>query len=173
MNERTAFALLLAGAGVLLLAWKRDLVVATVTASVAGWKGAVNADKYLPLLGSAETRYGIPHDLLARIAYQESHWRDDIVSGALASSAGALGLMQIVPRFHPDVDPLNVPQSIDYAARFLAGLQRQFHSWPLAVAAYNAGAGNVQKYGGVPPFAETQNYVAQILADVPVAGVVV
>lgn len=133
------------------------------------WKSKGN--KYLPILWAAEDKYGIPRDLLARQAYQESHFRDDIISGATVSSAGALGIMQIVPRFHPTADPLNVPAAIDYAARFLSQLHRQFGSWKLALAAYNAGPGNVTKYGNtVPPFAETQNYVTQILADVNAGG---
>lgn len=131
---------------------------------VAGWreKGA----KYLPILWAAEDKYGIPRDVLARLAYQESRFRDDIITGKTVSSAGALGIMQIVPKFHPGVDPLNVPAAIDYAGKFLAQQKKQFGSWSLALAAYNAGPGNVGKYGGIPPFTETRNYVSQILADV-------
>lgn len=134
---------------------------------VSRWKQAKNAEKYLPLLHAAEDRYGIPRDLLARLAYQESHFRDDIVTGAYSSGAGAEGLMQLVPTWHPNVDPFNVPAAIDYAAKFLVSLRNQLGSWKLALAGYNAGAATVKKYGGVPPFAETRNYVAQILADVP------
>lgn len=170
MNARAAISFLLAGAGILLLAWKRDAVLAEVTAVIAGWKKARNAEKYLPTLNTAETRYNIPHDLLARMAYQESRWRDDIVSGELVSSAGALGLMQLVPKYHPSVDPLNVSAAVDYAARYLVALYNQFHTWPLAVAAYNAGPGNVKKYNGVPPFTETKNYVSQIFGDLAPAA---
>lgn len=126
--------------------------------------------KYLPILYAAEDRYGIPRDLLARQAYQESHFREDIITGAEVSPAGALGIMQIVPKYHPTAQPLNVPAAIDYAARFLSQLHTQFGSWSLALAAYNAGPGNVQKYGGVPPFDETRKYVSQILADVNANG---
>ena len=131
------------------------------------WKLAKNAEKYLPLLRAAEIKYAIPTDLLARLAYQESRFRDDVVSGATVSSAGAQGLMQLVPKWHPSVNPLNVPAAIDYAARYLLQLHHQFGRWALALAAYNAGPGNVQKYGGIPPFPETQTYVAQIIGDVP------
>lgn len=130
------------------------------------WKTKPNASKYLGLLAAAERKYGIPTDLLARQAYQESRWREDIVSGAYPSSAGALGLMQIIPKFHPKAEPLNVPAAIDYAAREMVRLYKKFGRWQLALAAYNAGEGNVAKYGGVPPFGETQNYVAQIARDV-------
>lgn len=120
--------------------------------------------KFLPMLNAAEVKYGIPKDVLARQAYQESRFRDDIISGAVKSSAGAVGIMQIVPKWHPTVDPLSVSESIDYAARFLRDLKLQFGTWALALAAYNAGPGNVRKYGNtVPPFPETQAYVRDIL----------
>lgn len=144
--------------------WRRDDIVT----AVAGWKASLNASKYLPALHAAEARYGIPTDLLARMAYQESHFRDDIVSGAKKSAAGAAGIMQIVPQYHPGVDPLNVSAAIDYAGKYLRQLYAQFGSWQLAVAAYNAGPGNVQKYGGIPPFQETKDYVAQIFRDIGV-----
>ena len=141
---------------------------------LSDWKR--RGEKYLPLLNAAERRYGIPRDLLARQAYQESRFREDIINGTTRSPAGAVGIMQIIPKWHPSLDPgdaaaderaaLDPARAIDYAARYLASLQRQFGSWSLALAAYNAGPGNVSKYNGIPPFAETRNYVAQILGDV-------
>jgi soluble lytic murein transglycosylase-like protein len=156
--------LVLVALGVLAVTAKKTGAVDAVVDLVAGWKE--RGAKYLPLLNAAEAKYGIPRDLLARQAYQESHFREDIITGATKSSAGALGIMQIVPKFHPTAQPLNVAASIDYAANFLANLHRQFGSWGLALAAYNAGPGNVSKYNGVPPFPETQAYVSQILSDV-------
>lgn len=132
------------------------------------WKQVKNAERYLPALRAAELRYSLPPDLLARMAYQESRFRDDIVSGATRSSAGAVGIMQIVPKWHPslgEAGALDPSRAIDYAGNYLRQLYAQFKSWPLAVAAYNAGPGNVQKYKGVPPFAETQNYVKQVFGD--------
>lgn len=131
------------------------------------WKHEPNAEKYLPLLKATEIKYALPNDLLARMAYQESHWRDDIVNGSRVSPAGAVGIMQIVPRWHPNVDPLDVPAAIDYAGRYLRSLYDKFRDWKLATAAYNAGEGNVKKYGGIPPFKETQNYVSEIWGDLP------
>jgi soluble lytic murein transglycosylase-like protein len=63
------------------------------------------------------------------------------------------------------IDPSDPFASIDAAGRYLAGHLKTFGSVSLALAAYNAGAGNVKKYGGIPPFAETQNYVKKITAD--------
>lgn len=146
-------------------------VVILLTGGVAAivlntdWLKNKNAPKYVPLLNAAEDQYGIPHNLLARQAYQESHFRDDIVNGTTVSSAGALGLMQLVPKYHPTVNPLDINAAINYAAQFMASLYNHNGSWALALAAYNAGQGNVNKYNGIPPFPETQKYVSDILAD--------
>jgi len=130
---------------------------------------------WLPHLANAELAYGLPTDLLARVAYQESHFREDIIRGTLQSTAGALGIMQLLPKYFTSVrvptpfTDVDVIQQIDEAAAFLEHLYDVTKDWRLAVAAYNAGLGNVRKYDGIPPFAETQNYVTQILADVPAA----
>jgi soluble lytic murein transglycosylase-like protein len=141
---------------------------AGIPLALSGWKLVANADRYLPLLNAAEAKYGIPKDLLARIAYQESRFRDDIVKGQTISSAGAVGIMQLVPKFHPGVNPLDVSAAINYAAQYLKNLYNQFGDWKLAAAAYNAGAGNVTKYGGIPPFNETIAYVRDIFNDIHV-----
>ena len=122
---------------------------------------------YAPALANAEARYGIPSGLLARLAWQESRFRADVVSGATVSGAGAVGIMQIVPKWHPGVDPRDPFASIDYAAKFLAGLYRQFGSWELALKAYNWGAGNVRAMlaGAKSEPLETRNYSSQILGD--------
>ena len=144
-------------------------VVAEIT---GGWRTAGEGPKWVPVLNVAETQYGIPKDLLARQAYQESHFRSDIISGATVSPAGAQGIMQLIPRFYPGVDPLDPAQAITAAAESMATYYRQFGSWALALAAYNWGPGNVAKHGGDSSSwpAETQNYVAQITADVPGAN---
>lgn len=147
-----------------------------ITTALAGWKAAGSASQWLPALAEAEQAHHLPTDLLARIAYQESRFREPIIRGTEASSAGALGLMQLMPQYFATV---RVPRpfsdgavlaQIDEAAGLLENLHGQFNSWPLAIAAYNAGAGNVRKYGGIPPFKQTQNYVAQVTADVPGAN---
>jgi soluble lytic murein transglycosylase-like protein len=134
--------------------------------TAAPWKQSENAKRYLPTLNAVEDANGIPRDLLARMAYQESRFREDIISGATVSSAGARGIMQMIPRFFPGVDLTDPIASIQVAGTYLRQLYDRFGSWKLAVAAYNAGPGNVQQHGGIPPFAETQNYVAQVFADV-------
>lgn len=157
------------------VAFTNDPVGATMDAvkALAGWKNVNKAADWLPTLAAAEVSAGLPTDLLARIAYQESHFREEIIRGTQASPAGALGIMQMMPQYFQSVraqQPYSddaVTSQINEAANLLASLYTRFKSWPLAIAAYNAGAGNVSKYGGIPPFAETQNYVAQVTADVP------
>ena len=124
--------------------------------------------QYLQALQAAELRHAIPPLMLVRLAYQESRFRTDVISGQVVSSAGAMGLMQIVPRWHPGVDPLDALAAINYAASYLAQLYRQFGTWELALQAYNWGPGNLTKFlrGELVSMpAETSTYSRQILAD--------
>lgn len=156
--------------GLILIAILAALILASGGVVVAIWKRSANAAKFLPALHATEDAYDIPRDLLARVAYQESRFRDDIISGATTSDAGAVGIMQIVPRWHPDVNPRDPYASIHYAGKFLSSLYKQFGSWKLALAAYNWGPGNVAKYLNQPGKwpQETLDYVTQISRDVPV-----
>lgn len=150
------FYLLLAALGVLVMQARKT------------WVPPEKAAPYLYDIYQAEDENGLPRNLLARVLYQESRYRDDIISGETISSAGAVGIAQIVPKWHPDVDPLNPYASIHYAARYLASLHRQFGNWREALAAYNWGPGNVSRKGLERAPLETRNYYGQILADVPV-----
>lgn len=116
--------------------------------------------RLVALADQAAKRYGVDPALFRRLIQQESGWNP-----AAASPAGARGLTQVVPKWHPNAD-LSTPQSqLDYGAKHLSTLMRNFGNDPaLALAAYNAGAGAVKKHGGVPPYAETQNYVKSILS---------
>lgn len=113
----------------------------------------------------------MPRHLLARLAQQESNYDPQA-----QSAAGAQGIVQIVPKWHPDVDPFNVAKAIDYAGALLRSHFERFGSWVKALAAYNAGPTRLQKeidrhglnwLAHMP--AETQNYVARITNDVRVA----
>lgn len=110
---------------------------------------------------AAGRRWGIAPELLAGVAKVESAFNLDAVS-----PDGAVGLMQFMPDTSEwmNVDPLNPASAIDGAARLLRLEYNRFDSIELALAAYNAGGGNVEKYGGIPPFEETQNYVPKVLA---------
>lgn len=113
-----------------------------------------------PLFLAAAGKYGIPVSLLGAVAQQESGF-----APAAVSSAGAEGIMQLMPSTAASlgVDPFNPAQAVDGAAQLLSGYLQRFQSLPDALAAYNAGAGAVEQYGGVPPFPETQAYVQAIL----------
>ena len=102
---------------------------------------------------------GVDPELLLRVMWTENKGRQGPVS-----EAGAIGLMQLMPGTAKElgVDPNNPEQNARGGARYLRQQLETFQSVPLALAAYNAGPGNVRKYGGVPPFEETRNYVAQI-----------
>lgn len=137
------------------------------------WTPPAKARFYLADIAAAERLHDMPKNLLARLIYQESRFRQDIITGEVKSSAGAVGIAQIVPRWHPDVNPLDPQESIYYAAQYLTKLKTRFGDWETALAAYNWGQGNVanarEDYGydwlGYAP-KETQNYVSEIWGDV-------
>jgi cell wall-associated NlpC family hydrolase len=126
----------------------------------AGLNPAVG--KYAGDFAAAESKYSLPTGLLAAVCQQESGGNASAVSGS-----GAQGLMQLMPgtaRSH-GVNAFDPAQAIQAAAQIFHGNLKEFHgSIPLALAAYNAGAGAVQQYGGIPPYSETQNYVKSISA---------
>lgn len=114
---------------------------------------------YLDSAKQAARRHGVPENLFLRLVQQESGWRPDAVS-----RKGAIGLAQLMPETarRLGVNPRNPQQNLDGGARYLAAQYRKFGSWRLALAAYNAGPKAVEKYGGVPPYDETRNYVRLI-----------
>lgn len=121
-----------------------------------------NKEFYRPHMEAAEDKHGLPRGLLSAVAEKESAWRDDIIHCRTASPAGALGIMQIVPKWHPDAEPCDPLKSIDYAGGYLAKLHQQFGTWTLALAAYNWGPGNIAKNGAEGWPRETRDYVAKI-----------
>ncbi|SET96669.1 lytic transglycosylase domain-containing protein [Geodermatophilus poikilotrophus] len=127
------------------------------TATGASLSGVPYAD----LFTRAGSRHGVDPALLAAVAKQESGFNASAVS-----PAGAQGLMQFMPATARGlgVDPLDPASAVDGAARYLAGLTEQFGSTELGLAAYNAGPGTVRRYGGIPPYAETQNYVRSVMS---------
>ncbi len=123
------------------------------------------AGPFSPNVESLIARYsaqnGLSPDLVRAVVQQESG--GDTKSH---SAAGAQGLMQLMPETAQGYgvkDAYDPEQNIAAGTRHLAGLLREFNGdIPKALAAYNAGSGAVRKYGGVPPFAETQDYVRKI-----------
>ena len=115
---------------------------------------------YRALASQIAQQEGVPTDLFLRLVNQESSFRPNAVS-----EAGAMGLAQLMPGTARDlgVDPNDPVQNLTGGARYLRQQLDAFGTPELALAAYNAGPGNVRKYGGIPPFKETQNYVSTIL----------
>lgn len=132
------------------------------------WEVPANGLKYLPAITSAAQTHGVPMLLLARLLYQESHFRDSIISGNVLSSAGAIGIAQFLPATAKElgVDPYDPYSSIDGAARYLRQLYDRLTSWDKALAAYNWGIGNVTRKGLASAPTETKLYVDQILKDI-------
>ncbi|MCI2398353.1 lytic transglycosylase domain-containing protein [Aliiroseovarius subalbicans] len=117
---------------------------------------------YLPVAQAMARKYGIPEDLFLRLVQQESGWNP-----RAKSHAGALGLAQLMPATARKlgVDPMDPHQNLEGGARYLRQQYDRFRSWRLALAAYNAGPGAVEKYAGVPPYKETRGYVRAILGS--------
>ncbi len=125
---------------------------------VESYEGRYNGP-YLQMARDAARRHGVPEDLFLRLVHQESRFNPKA-----RSHKGAIGLAQLMPftAAKLGVDPHDPYQNLDGGARYLAEQYREFRNWRLALAAYNAGPGAVKKYGGVPPFNETRNYVRVI-----------
>jgi soluble lytic murein transglycosylase-like protein len=118
--------------------------------------GVPYADMFL----KAGAKYDVSPKLLAAVAKVESGYNPKAVS-----KAGAQGLMQLMPATARGLgvgNSFDPQQAINGAAKLLSSHLKEFKSLPLALAAYNAGGGNVHKYGGIPPFAETQAYVPKV-----------
>lgn len=111
----------------------------------------------------AAEKYNVSYDLLKAIAYNESRFQADATS-----SVGAMGIMQLMPSTASAMgvqDAYDPYQNIMGGAKLLSTLSDMYDgNLSLMIAAYNAGSGNVAKYGGIPPFQETQDYVAKVLS---------
>jgi hypothetical protein len=109
----------------------------------------------------AAVKYNVPVNLLKAIGKAESNFNEKAVS-----RCGAQGVMQLMPATAASLgvnDTFDAKQNIMGGARYISGLLKKYNgNTSLALAAYNAGMNNVSKYGGIPPFKETQNYVVKV-----------
>jgi soluble lytic murein transglycosylase-like protein len=120
------------------------------------------AENWAAHFREAAAKYQLPEPLLRAVAHTESSFDPSVVSGD-----GAMGLMQLMPFTAKQMgvaDAFDPRQNILGGARYLRILSNRWHGDAVKViASYNAGPGAVQKYGGVPPYAETQRYVRRVL----------
>lgn len=112
--------------------------------------------QYLPTARAAAQRHNIPEDIFLRLVQQESGWNPGAVS-----VKGARGLAQLMPDtarlLGATID--DPASNLNGGARYLRMMYDRFGNWPHALAAYNAGPVAVERYRGIPPYAETQAYV--------------
>ncbi len=154
----------------------RDLIRPPVPGALAGqprrpsgigkddWEGipvyAGDPGVYQDMARAAARRHNVPEDLFLRLVRTESNFRP-----TARSQKGAIGLAQLMPytAVHLGIDPHDPKANLEGGARYLSQQYRRFGDWRLALAAYNAGPEAVAKFRGVPPYAETQQYVKAIL----------
>tara|TARA_B100000780_G_scaffold104762_1_gene73325 strand:+ start:6923 stop:7474 length:552 start_codon:yes stop_codon:yes gene_type:complete len=138
---------------------ERPRIIVPPKLDLQGYRGSYRGP-FLSLARAAAQRHGIPEGLFLRLVEQESGWNPSV-----KSHKGAVGLAQLMPATARDlgVDPLLPAANLDGGARYLKAQYRAFGSWRLALAAYNAGPEAVRRHKGVPPYRETQKYIAAIL----------
>ena len=136
-------------------------------------KGLKNNPHLAALFAKYEAKWGLPRNFLAAIGWRESRYKPGIIRGITKSPVGAVGLMQFMPATAKEygIDPLNVEQSIDAAGKYLKKMFSKYKHWPDAIASYNWGPGNVDRWikngrvkNKMPQ--ETSGYIVEVMRNV-------
>ena len=128
-----------------------------------GWSAVSRGDgrRFDGLIREAAADAGVPPGIVKAVIHAESAFDTSAVS-----RAGAMGLMQLMPGTARELgvlDPFRAEQNVHGGARYLRNLHDRYGSWTYTLAAYNAGPTAVDRYQGIPPYAETQKYVRRVL----------
>lgn len=141
--------------------FKFDCYACTLDSSIDWYKTPLYLTQFKREIGQASRKHAVNSALIKAVIHAESSFRPNVVS-----KVGAQGLMQLMPETAKELGvnkPFDIKENISGGTQYLAKLLTIFKGdISLATAAYNSGASNVQRYGGVPPFPETQAYVKRI-----------
>ena len=144
------------------LALPRPMVTPELAGAMAEGKKYTAPEEWRRIIEKAARTYRLPEALIAAVIRTESAFQAHAVS-----PKGARGAMQIMPETQKELgleDPYDAEANVMAGSAYLRRQLDRFGSLELALAAYNAGPANVIKYGGVPPFPETQSYLRQVAA---------
>ena len=148
------------GNGILIIA-RRESARRSPLAFRSHARDAKTAADFDLLIARAARRHGLPPALVKAVVRAESNFQPHALS-----NAGAQGLMQLMPATADDLgvdDPFRAEDNVFGGTRYLRAMHDRYGDWQLALAAYNAGPAAVDRFGGIPPYAETQQYVERVL----------
>ena len=142
------------------LAMPRPMITPELARALASGRMHTPNKEWRRIIRKAASAYGLPEELIASVIHTESAFQ-----ARAESPKGAQGAMQIMPQTQQELgltDPFDPEANVLAGCAYLRKQLDRFGSLELALAAYNAGPANVKKYGGIPPFPETRDYVARV-----------
>lgn len=150
------------------LAMPRPMITPELAKALRAGKVHTPAKEWERIIRKASRLHGLPESLIASVIHTESAFQANA-----QSPKGAQGAMQIMPETQQELglaDPFDPEANVLAGCAYLRKQLDRFGSLELALAAYNAGPANVKKYGGIPPFPETRDYVARVTSRLHAKG---